>query len=216
MRSPARRLAGVAGASPQPAGSEGRADGHREVGIVRHLLRLQLTTRTAIRAGGRRLRPHRSADDMPEAAGRLVATILPLLLGASWGAAHGQQPDIVGHGVDAQEGRLPGAVRLSPRRHAVYQRGEERTENTFRMSWAPEPGGRYRVAVVTVRDDGGATATALPRTARKARRRLRAVRPVARDDDPVRFAGRRRLHRPDETNGALSAACASRLDQRFE
>ena len=35
------------------------------------------------------------------------------------------------------------------------RRGEERTENTYRMSWAPEPNGRYRVTVVTVRDDGG-------------------------------------------------------------
>ena len=35
------------------------------------------------------------------------------------------------------------------------RRGGKLTENTYLMSWAPEPGGRYRVTVVTVADDGG-------------------------------------------------------------
>ena len=37
----------------------------------------------------------------------------------------------------------------------AIQRGEERTENTDRMSWAPEPNGSYRLTLVTVRDHGG-------------------------------------------------------------
>lgn len=37
----------------------------------------------------------------------------------------------------------------------AIRRGEERTENTYLMSWAPEPNGRYRLTLVTVKDHGG-------------------------------------------------------------
>jgi hypothetical protein len=93
---------------------------------------------------------------MPEAAGRLVAMTVSLLLGVPWCVAHGQQPDIVGtwEWTRKKDGcpeqyvyRRDGTLSI--------RRGDERSENTFRMSWAPEPGGRYKVAVVTVRDDGG-------------------------------------------------------------
>jgi len=35
------------------------------------------------------------------------------------------------------------------------KRGKEQTENTYLMSWAPEPNGRYKVTIATIRDDGG-------------------------------------------------------------
>jgi len=85
----------------------------------------------------------------------LVVAAALLLCGASE-CALGRQPEIVGtwewtrkkddcpeQYVYRQDGTLS------------VRRGEERTENTYRMSWAPEPNGRYRVTVVTVRDDGG-------------------------------------------------------------
>ena len=85
----------------------------------------------------------------------LLATVT-LLLGGAWKCALGQQPDIVGtwewtrkkdncseQYVYGQDGTLS------------IRRGEKRTENTYRMSWAPEPNGRYRVIVATVKDDGG-------------------------------------------------------------
>jgi len=89
-------------------------------------------------------------------AGGLLLTTVALLLAGASKCAVGQQPDIVGtwewtrkkdncaeQYVYRQDGTLS------------IRRGEESTENTFRMSWAPEPNGRYRVTVVTVRDDGG-------------------------------------------------------------
>ncbi|HEU0199347.1 MAG TPA: hypothetical protein VFR86_02830 [Burkholderiaceae bacterium] len=33
--------------------------------------------------------------------------------------------------------------------------GDESTENVYRMSWTPEPTGRYKVTVKTVKDHGG-------------------------------------------------------------
>lgn len=37
----------------------------------------------------------------------------------------------------------------------TIRRGEETTENTYLMAWSPEPNGRYRLTMVTVKDDGG-------------------------------------------------------------
>lgn len=79
-----------------------------------------------------------------------------VLFAATWTAASGKQPDIVGtwewtrkkDGCFEQHTYRPDGT-LSVRR------GEERTESTFRMAWSPEPSGRYRVTIVTVKDDGG-------------------------------------------------------------
>ena len=85
----------------------------------------------------------------------LVAT-LTLLAAGSWKVSSAQQPSIVGTWEWAR--KKDGC----PERH-VYRddgtvsirRGDKLTENTYLMAWAPEPTGRYPLAVVTVRDDGG-------------------------------------------------------------
>lgn len=84
-----------------------------------------------------------------------LAILAVLALGA-WPRARAQQPSIVGTWQWTKKSsncseqhvfRDDGTLSI--------RRGEKLTENTYLMSWAPEPGGRYRVTVVTVADDGG-------------------------------------------------------------
>jgi len=85
----------------------------------------------------------------------LFAAVTLLIAGASQ-VASAQQPNIVGtwkwtrmkDGCTEQYAfRADGTVSI--------KRGDKQTENTYLMSWAPEPNGRYKLTVVTVRDDGG-------------------------------------------------------------
>jgi hypothetical protein len=85
-----------------------------------------------------------------------LLTTVALLLAANWTEAAGRQPDIVGTWewtrkkdgcVEQYTYRADGSLSI--------RQGEKRTENTFLMSWAAEPNGRYRLTVVTVKDDGG-------------------------------------------------------------
>jgi hypothetical protein len=79
-----------------------------------------------------------------------------LLIAAICKGAFGQQPYLVGtwewtrkknscseQYVFREDGTL------------LIRRGDERTENTYLMSWTPEPNGRYKLAMTTVKDDGG-------------------------------------------------------------
>jgi len=85
----------------------------------------------------------------------VVATVA-LLVAGCWEVSSAQQPSIVGTWEWAR--KKDGC----PEQH-VYRddgtvsirRGDKLTENTYRMSWSPEPGGRYPLTVVTARDDGG-------------------------------------------------------------
>ena len=83
-------------------------------------------------------------------------TGLALLIAASATAASAQQPSIVGtwEWTRRKNGCAEQLVFRDDGTVAI-QRGEERTENTFLMSWAPEPNGRYRLTLVTVKDHGG-------------------------------------------------------------
>ena len=93
---------------------------------------------------------------MPASSRSAVLAIVAVLLTVSWSGARGQQPDIAGTWEWSR--RKDGCAEqyvYRPDGTLSIRRGEERTENTYRMSWAPEPGGRYKVTVVTVKDDGG-------------------------------------------------------------
>ena len=93
---------------------------------------------------------------MPASSRSAVPAIVAVLLTVAWTGAHGQQPDIAGTWEWSR--RKDGCAEqyvYRPDGTLSIRRGEERTENTYRMSWAPEPGGRYKVTVVTVKDDGG-------------------------------------------------------------
>lgn len=79
-----------------------------------------------------------------------------LLLAGAVSDAAGQQPSIVGtwewtrkaNGCAEQYVfRDDGTVSI--------RSGEERTENTYLMAWAPEPTGRYQLTFTTVKDEGG-------------------------------------------------------------
>lgn len=84
------------------------------------------------------------------------AAVAVLVCGACEGAL-GQQPDIVGtwEWTSKKSGCSEQYVYRRDGTLSI-RRGEERTENTYRMSWAPEPTGRYRVSIATLTDNGGA------------------------------------------------------------
>ena len=86
----------------------------------------------------------------------VVAVTVAALFPVAWQGANAQQPDIVGtwEWTRKKDGCLERYVYRADGT-LTATRGEERTENTYLMSWAPEPGGRYKVTVVTVKDDGG-------------------------------------------------------------
>ena len=93
---------------------------------------------------------------MPASSRSAVLAIVAVLLTVAWSGARGQQPDIAGTWEWSR--RKDGCAEqyvYRPDGTLSIRRGEESTENTYRMSWAPEPGGRYKVTVVTVKDDGG-------------------------------------------------------------
>ncbi len=85
----------------------------------------------------------------------LLAAITLLTAGTSTGAS-GQQPSIVGTWEWTRKSN-------SCSEQYVYRddgtlsvkRGEKLTENTYLMSWAPEPTGRYKLTMTTVKDNGG-------------------------------------------------------------
>jgi hypothetical protein len=79
-----------------------------------------------------------------------------VLFAGGWQGACAQQPSIVGTWEWTRKGngcseqyifREDGTLKI--------RRGEELTDNTYLMSWAPEPNGRYKLTIVTVKDDGG-------------------------------------------------------------
>lgn len=93
---------------------------------------------------------------MPRSGKPVLLAAVAVLLAANWTAAAGRQPDIVGTWEWTR--KKDGCVEqhtYRPDGTLSIRRGEKRTENTFLMSWAPEPNGRYRLTVVTVKDDGG-------------------------------------------------------------
>jgi hypothetical protein len=91
-----------------------------------------------------------------EPAAVLRPAIVAALVGACAPVDGQQQPDIVGSWQWSR--KKDGCIERYVFRQdgtLSIQRGGKLTQNTYRMSWAPEPGGRYRVNVTTVGDDGG-------------------------------------------------------------
>jgi hypothetical protein len=91
-----------------------------------------------------------------ELRGFSLPAAVALLLAGGWQGACAQQPNIVGTWEWTRKSsvcseqytyRDDGTLRI--------RRGEELTENTYLMSWAQEPSGRYRLTIVTVKDDRG-------------------------------------------------------------
>jgi hypothetical protein len=81
---------------------------------------------------------------------------LAVLGACAWTAALGQQPDLAGtwEWTRKKNGCMEqfdfsenGTVRI--------KQGGKSTENTYLMAWAPEPNGRYRLTMTTVKDHGG-------------------------------------------------------------
>ncbi len=90
------------------------------------------------------------------AAGRTVIAACALLAIGSPQAAVARQPSVIGtwqwtHQANNCEEqyvfRGDGTVTIT--------QGDKRTENTYLMSWAAEPTGRYKVTITTVKDNGG-------------------------------------------------------------
>ena len=87
---------------------------------------------------------------------RFRLAVLALLAIGAWTGARAQQPSIVGTWEwTRKSGNCSERYVFRDDGTLSIRRGEKLTENTYLMSWAPEPGGRYRVIVVTVADDRG-------------------------------------------------------------
>jgi hypothetical protein len=81
---------------------------------------------------------------------------LATLAAGGWTAVPAQQPNIVGTWEwSRKKDACPEQYVFRDDGTVSMQRGEKRTENTYLMSWAPEPNGRYKLTVTTVEDDGG-------------------------------------------------------------
>jgi len=83
------------------------------------------------------------------------AAVVLLTAGAGDGA-FGQQPSIVGtwEWTRARDGCAEQYV-FRDNGTVAIRRGNKQTENTYLMSWAPEPNGRYKLTITTLKDDGG-------------------------------------------------------------
>ena len=86
----------------------------------------------------------------------VLSATAALLTSGLWQAAFAQQPNIVGtwEWTRKKNGCLEQHVYKGDGTLSITA-GEKHTENTYLMSWAPEPNGRYRLTVVTVKDHGG-------------------------------------------------------------
>jgi len=86
----------------------------------------------------------------------VLFTTAALLTSGLWQATLAQQPDITGtwEWTRKKNGCLEQHVYKGDGT-LLIRSGEKRTENTYLMSWAPEPNGRYKLTVVTVKDHGG-------------------------------------------------------------
>ena len=84
---------------------------------------------------------------------RAAAALLIATLSA---AAFGQQPSIVGtwQWTSKKSGCSEQYV-FRDNGTVSIKRGDEQTENSFLMSWAPEPSGRYKLTITTLSDNGG-------------------------------------------------------------
>jgi hypothetical protein len=85
-----------------------------------------------------------------------LCTAVALLTAGACDGAFGQQPDIVGTWEWAR--KKDGCVEQFVFRDngtVSIKRGGKQTENTYLMSWAPEPNGRYKLTITTINDDGG-------------------------------------------------------------
>jgi hypothetical protein len=90
-------------------------------------------------------------------AGRLVLLAAVALLSAgSWKEASAQQPNIVGTWEWTRKNnncseqyyfREDGTLSIKS--------GDKQTQANYLMSWTPEPNGRYKLTIVTVKDHGG-------------------------------------------------------------
>jgi len=100
--------------------------------------------------------PERVAALPPRAAQAARQVALGALLTAAAVTALAQQPSIVGSWEWSRKKDACPEVHVYREDGTLSVRsGGKSTENTFLMAWAPEPGGRYRLTVVTVKDDGG-------------------------------------------------------------
>lgn len=89
--------------------------------------------------------------------GRLVRFVAAvLLIAGACKSAFAQQPSIVGtwEWTRKKNGCFEQYV-FRDNGTVSIKRGEEQTENTYLMSWAAEPGGRYKLTITTVKDNGG-------------------------------------------------------------
>lgn len=93
---------------------------------------------------------------MPDPARLLRLATIAALIACAGKAAFGQQPNLVGtwEWARKKDGCAEQFVFRDNGTVSIRQ-GEKSTENTYLMAWAPEPNGRFRLTITTVKDHGG-------------------------------------------------------------
>lgn len=107
--------------------------------------------------GSARLRARRRAPGTTVGATGFVLRLLAgsLALGAAGGAS-GEQPSVMGSWEWTRKSNAcPEQYVFRDDGVVAVTSGERHTESTFVVAWAPEPNGRYRMTMTTVRNTGG-------------------------------------------------------------
>jgi hypothetical protein len=88
--------------------------------------------------------------------GQVLRLATALAIAALSGAAFGQQPSIAGtwEWTSKKSGCSEQYV-FRDNGTVSIKRGDEQTENSYLMSWAPESSGRYKLTITTLKDNGG-------------------------------------------------------------
>jgi hypothetical protein len=88
---------------------------------------------------------------------RRFASVTAILLSAASSphVAAAGQPDIVGTWAWTHKSGCAEQFVFRGDGTVSIRRGEKRTDSSYLMSWAPEPGGRYKLMLVTIKDFGG-------------------------------------------------------------
>jgi hypothetical protein len=96
------------------------------------------------------------AEDAVRRATRVLRSAAAVLGACAFTAALGQQPELAGtwEWTRKKDGCVERFV-FRDNGTVAITRGEKRTENTYLRAWTPEPNGRFRLTITTVKDHGG-------------------------------------------------------------
>jgi len=99
--------------------------------------------------------PNQAENYVPEPRRVVLFAAVILFSAGAWNGASAQQPNLVGTWEWTRKNGYSEQYVFRGDGTVSIKRGDKKTENTYLMSWAAEPNGRYKLAMVTVKDHGG-------------------------------------------------------------